>query len=513
MLVTQDSARQDIILYKSEQWQNHKAIIFHDSDWEIRSHSMTTTTQTRPAGMRTFVFIWIGQVVSLLGTGMTRFAVTLWAWQLTGQATALALVGFFAFAPQIIFSPLAGALVDRWDRKLVMMLSDLMAGLATIVIFILSVTGQLALWHLYLATAFASSFEAFQFPAYSAAITTMVDKKHYARTSAMLGLAQSASNIFAPIFAAALFAFIGLSGILVIDIVTFIFALMSLVFVHIPPAKRSSTGAKSRGNLWSESIYGFRYIMAQRSLFGLQMVFFFGNLFFALTLVLVNPMILARTANNEAILAAVSSALGIGGFLGGLVMSTWGGFKRKVNGVLSGFILASTMGVMVLGLGQMIVIWVLGAFFNTFFTPLINASNQAIWQSKVPPDVQGKVFAARRMIAQITMPISLLAAGPLADFIFEPGMQADGALANLLGGLVGTGDGAGMGLMFVIFGGLTAVVGIVGYLLPFIRNVEAIVPDFDEDNEADVILAGQSSDGETLKQRLRRYPKTKPKAS
>src|SRR5262245_33181351 len=173
---------------------------------------MLETESRQLTGMRAFMLVWFGQVVSLLGTGMTRFALTLWAWDLTGQATALALVAFFSFTPMVIFSPIAGALVDRWDRKLVMMLSDLAAGLGTVVLFLLSLTGNLHIWHVYIVAFFAGTFESFQFPAYSAAITVMVDKSQYSRTSALLGLAESISGIAAPIGAAALFVLIGLQG-------------------------------------------------------------------------------------------------------------------------------------------------------------------------------------------------------------------------------------------------------------------------------------------------------------
>lgn len=440
----------------------------------------------RPAGMQGFTVLWLGQFVSLLGTGMTRFALTLWAWELTGSATALALIAFFTIGPLILFSPIAGALVDRWNRKLVMVVSDLMAGVATIGLFALVLTGQLQLWHLYAASAFAATFEAFQFPAFSAAITQMVDKQHYARTSALMGLAQSASGILAPIFAAALYGLIDLEGILLLDMVTFSFAVVTLLFIVVPPVKHSADGVASRGNLWSESLYGFRYILARRSLFGVQMIFFFGNMLLASVIVLIAPMVLARTGNDEVLLATVTSALGLGGVIGGLIMSAWGGFQRKINGVLLGFVLAGVFGPLLLGIGQNVVVWAAAAFGFSFFGPIINASNQAIWQSKVAPDVQGKVFAARRIFAQVAGPVSILIAGPLADQVFEPAMQSGGAWSGVFGWLVGVGPGAGIALMFVIFGLLSSVVGLAGYALPFIYHVETLVPDFDDGESEDI---------------------------
>lgn len=442
---------------------------------------MTAIFKKRPSGMPAFYTIWVGQFFSLLGTGMTRFALTLWAWELTGSATALAFVAFFSFTPSIIFSPIAGALVDRWDRKLVMMLSDLAAGVGTIILLILSLNGVLVLWHVYVIAFVAGTFESFQFPAYSAAISTMVKKDQYARTSAMLGLAGSASNIIAPISAAAVYGLFKLNGILAIDIATFLIAYTTLLIVKIPAVKRSAEGADSRASFFQELSYGFRFIWQRKSLFWLQMAFFFANFMFGMTIVLLNPLILSRTGNNEAILGIVSAFLGAGGVVGGIAMSTFGGFKeRRVRGVLWGFAVSGLLGTLVIGIGQNLVMWIIGAFATTLFLSPINASNQAIWQSKVPPDVQGKVFAARRVIAAISTPLAFVIAGLLADNFFEPAMQVEGSLAPIFGGLVGTGAGAGIGLMFVFVGIANMLIGVICYGVPIIRDVETLVPDFDD---------------------------------
>ncbi|MEL6408003.1 MAG: MFS transporter [Chloroflexota bacterium] len=434
----------------------------------------------RPSGMRGFVVMWVGQFVSLLGSGMTRFAIALWAWEMTGSATALALITFFAFAPQIFLGSVAGALVDRWNRKLVMILSDTMAGVATIALFFLAWTGNLQLWHLYAAATFASVFEAFQFPAFSAAITVMVDKSQYSRTSAMLGLANSVSTIIAPISAAALYAVIGLQGIMAIDIVTFLFATLTLLLIVVPPVKHTEAGEGSRSNLWQESLFGFKYIIERKSLLAVQMVFFFGNLIFGAVIVLIPAMILARTGNDEILLATVNALMGIGGVVGGILMSTWGGFPRKVYGVLIAFLIAAVPGAVVLGMGQSLLLWGIGGFCFSFSLPMMNASNQAIWQAKIPPDIQGKVFGARRIFAQLAFPASMLIGGVLSDNVFEPAMMPDGALAGMFGDLVGVGAGAGMGLLFVLMGCAMVVVVAIAFTVPFIRDVEMIVPDFDE---------------------------------
>ena len=431
----------------------------------------------QPSGMLGFSIVWIGQAVSLLGTSMTAFALTIWAFKLTGSATALALVGFFHVFPMLLISPLAGAIVDRSNRKLMMMVSDLASGTVTIALLILYTAGGLQMWHLYAGSIITGIFQTFQWPAYSAAITLIVPKKHYARAHAMNELAGSSSGIFAPLLAGALLPFIGMAGIFIIDIVTFVFAILALLVVHIPQPKATEEGKEGQGSLWKESIYGFRYIFARPSLLGLQIVFLLGNFFINIGYTVFPAMILARTTNNALMFGTVETAGAVGGLLGGLLISAWGGPKRRVHGVLGGWAISSVLGGVVVGLGRSLPAWMVGAFFGTFFVPLINSSNQAIWQAKVAPDVQGRVFAIRRLIAWFVSPLAMAIAGPMADFVLEPAMQGNTALAETFGGWFGTGPGAGMSLL-IVFGSLCAMcVGLGGYAVPVIRYAEDILPD------------------------------------
>jgi DHA3 family macrolide efflux protein-like MFS transporter len=435
----------------------------------------------RPTGMKAFYTLSAGQFLSMLGSGMARFAITLWAWEITGSATALALAAFFGFAPALILRPIAGALVDRWDKKLTMIISDLAAGLGSVILFALSLNGMLEIWHIYAVSFFAGAFESFQFPAYSSAISTMVDKEQYTRTSAVMSLTDAASAIISPVVAASVYGLIHLNGILFIDIVSFLFAYAGLLIIHIPPAKRSEAGADSRkGGFWGEVFYGFRFIWERPSLFALQTSFFFANLFFGMTMTLRSPLILARTDNNEAIFAAMSTIAGIGGVVGGLVVSAWGGLKeRRIRGIFGGFVIVGLGGTMLMGFGQEAIVWGISSFIFMAVLPLVNASSQAIWQSKVPPDVQGKVFAARSVIASISSPLAMIIGGLLADYFFEPAMRNEGWLAPIFGAWVGTGAGAGIGLLYVFLGIGTALIGLVGYSIPNLREVETRVSDFD----------------------------------
>ena len=433
----------------------------------------------RPTGMFGFTLVWLGQIVSVLATNMSLFALTIWVFEETGSATALGLMQVFFITPLLLATPFAGVMVDRYNRKLMMMISDLVAGLATISILILQAMGVLEVWHLYAAAIFQGLGTAFQWPAYSATISTMIPKEKLGRANGMMSLIDMGPGVLAPLLAGALLPLIGLTGILSLDVVTFMLAVLVLVFVHIPQPVRTVEGAIAQGNIFKEAAFGFRYIFARPSLLGLQLVFFFGNLCFGIAMTVLAPMILLRTGNDAVSLGLAQSAGAIGGVAGGILMSAWGGFKRRVHGVLAGWIVSSFF-FSLAGLGTSLPLWVITMALSSLISPLVNGSNQAIWQSKVAPDLQGRVFSARMLIAWMTNPISPLIAGTLADYVLEPAMRTQSGLSSAFGWLVAPGPGAGMGLLifFSSLGGILA--GLIGYFVRPIRHAEDILPDHDQ---------------------------------
>ncbi len=440
-------------------------------------------TPKRPAGMFGFIIVWFGQIVSVLASSMTGFGLSIWMYQQTESATYMGLMQVAYITPFLALSPIAGVMVDRYNRKLMMMVSDLAAVVGTSFIFIMYATGNLQFWHLYIAAVLNGLGNTFQWPAYSAAISTMVPKEHYGRANGLMGLIESGPGVVAPLLAGMILAIPntdGMTWILLADLLTFFIAIGALLIVHVPQPEKTVEGQKEGGNIWKEAAYGFKYIFKRPSLLGLQLIFFVGNLFSGIGFTVFAPMILARTQQNSLVFGSVQTAGAIGAVLGGIIISAWGGFKKRVHGVLAGWA-AFGLFFAVLGLGQGLLIWAIFMFLMEMVGgPLINSSNQAIWQAKVAPDVQGRVFSARRLIAWFTNPISPIIAGTLADFVLEPAMKTQTGLSSLFGPTFGTGPGAGMGLLLTFCGLGAAAVGLTGYFIPAIRNAESILPDHDQ---------------------------------
>lgn len=432
----------------------------------------------RPSGMFGFTVVWLGQIVSVLASSMSQFALTIFMFEETGSATALGLMQVFFITPFLIISPIAGVMIDRYNRKMMMMVSDLGAGIATLAILAFQALGILEYWHLYAASIIYGLGMAFQWPAYSAAISTMVPKEQLGRANGMMSLIEAGPGVIAPILAGAVLPLIGLTGILVFDVVTFLVAIGALLVVHIPQPTRTAEGSQAKGGMLQEAAYGFKYIFARPSLLGLQMIFFAGNLFAGIAFTLLAPMILSRTGNDSLMLGSAQTAGAVGALVGGILMSAWGGFKRRSHGVLFGWIWSGVT-MAIVGFAGGLPIWITGLALTALAGPLVNASNQAIWQSKVAPDLQGRVFSARRLIAWFTNPVSPIIAGTLADYVLEPAARAQTGLPATFAWLVGTGPGAGMGLLIVLCGVAAALVGLMGYFIPAIYNAESILPDHD----------------------------------
>ncbi len=426
------------------------------------------------SGMRTFLTVWVGQLVSLFGSQLSGFGLGVWVYMETGSTTRFALISLATTVPGILLSPIAGALVDRWDRRRAMILADVGAGCSTAIIALLLITGRLEMWHIYPLVTLSSAFSAFQWPAYTAATTLLVPKAQYGRASGLTQMAQAISQIAGPVSAGVLMSLVGLRGVLLMDVVSFLVAVGTLMLVRFPRPTESVEGQAARGSLWKEAAFGWSYVRSRPGLFGLLLFFAISNLTIQIVAVLFTPLVLGFA--SESVLGTLLSVGGLGMLAGTLVMSAWGGPKRKVYGVL---LFGLAEGLVLLMGGLPTTVLVLGAAIGSYFFcfPIVTGCSQAIWQAKVPADIQGRVFAIRRMITWSVMPIAYLAAGPLADGIFEPLMAADGPLAGSIGSIIGTGPGRGIGLLYFLLGAVKILLVLWAYLYRPVRTVDEALPD------------------------------------
>jgi MFS family permease len=430
-----------------------------------------------PRGMRAFFTIWFGQLVSLIGSQLTGFALGVWVYEQTHSVLMLALAQVAMQAPYVLLSPIAGVFADRWNRRTAMIVSDFGAGLAVLAAGGLYLAHQLQPWMVIPINLWMATFHTLMWPSFTASVTLLVPKQHYGRANGFVQLGEALPQIAGPALAGALYVAIHLGNMALIDFFTYVFSvLLMLFFVRIPSPPRSADGRAAKGSLWTEMRFGWDYITARKGLLALLLFFLASNFLYGLMNPLLVPLILDNW--NASTLGYISTLMGVGMLAGTLVMSTWGGGKRKIYTLL-GSALLSGLFLSIVGLRASLPLIAVCGVGNMFFGPFTNACSQAIWQAKVAPDVQGRVFAVRRTIAMSASLIAPLLAAPLADYIFKPAMAAGGVLASILGPIFGVGSSRGVGVLLSLVGLLVAGVSLIALLTPLVRRVELDLPDFE----------------------------------
>lgn len=423
-------------------------------------------------GLSGYIVFAFGQLFSLTGSGMTQFALGIWLWNQTGSSTAYAITAFLAFAPRLILAPLAGAVIDRVPRKAVLFVSDFAQGLGTVALLLWYLAGSLTIWHVYALVTVLGVFAAFQAPAASTVVSSMVPKQHYTRANGLRALVDSGANMLSPIMAGAL---LGLSDgnlqlVFTIDLITMSIALILLLVVHIPnPAKTSSE------RLSDDMAFGFRFFRQHRGLLAITLGIAALSLFANAGFTVLGPLILSRTGGSELAYGTVSSAIGFGGIIGGSLVSVLGDRLRGMR-IFGCSLLAAALAIASMGLVGTVLGWMITGAAVFVAMPMVNAMISSIFQRKVPAEMQGRVFAAQGMIITTGTVFSMLAAGPLADFVFEPGMNG-GRLQPIFGALIGTGPGTGMSLMLFLGGVLSAIGILVMMQVRSVRTLEEDIPD------------------------------------
>ncbi|MER5889916.1 MFS transporter [Streptomyces sp. NPDC001941] len=428
----------------------------------------------RLAGMGPFVLVWGGQVVSLVGNSVLRFAFVIEAWSAGERATAVTLLSLCALLPQVLLSPVAGALIDRSRKRNALQVADAGGLLVVVGLGLLHFLYGLQAWAIYPAVVLLGACAAFQYPAMASAVPMLVRKDQLQRANGLLASAKSTADVFGPALGGVLIAFAGVGFIIVADAVSFALALVAIRIVRLNGDK---PGSGARKPILADAAQGLRYLFREPCLRDLMLNFCAANLVMVFGFAAVQPMVLARTGNDSAALAAVNTAIGIGGIAGGLLMAAWGGPRNRGRGMMAGIIGMCLSAQVAMALAGNVVGWCAAILVGALIMPMINGSMQAVVQTKVPQEWHGRVFGAVVFLSQISVPLATGISGPLADHVFEPQAAAGTGVFTVLGPLLGDEPGSGMAAMLLIAGLCGIGVGLWGLARRTVRDIDVLLPD------------------------------------
>ncbi len=413
---------------------------------------MDSTSQSVPKkwALRFFT-IWTGQAFSLFGSALVQFALVWWLTRETGSATVLATATLVALLPQVVLGPFVGALVDRWNRRVIMSVADASIALATLLLFYLFASGQIQVWHIYTLLAVRSLGGAFHGPAMTASTSLMVPNKHLARIAGANQTLQGLLSIFAPPLGALLIELFSTQNVLLIDVGTALLAILPLFFIPIPqPARHAlqASGEIAKTSYLHDLREGFAYVVRWKGLLGIIILAMILN-FLIVPASSLLPLVVTKIFNGGAAeLGWVESLFGVGVIVGGVLLSLWGGFKRRIVTSFSG-IIGIGVGVILTGLipANMFHLLLAAQFLIGFMQVFANGPLMAIMQSTIIPDMQGRVFSLLGAGATAMMPLSLLIAGPVSDAL-------------------------GIRFWYIFGGAVCILMTVIAFLVPAIMDIE-----------------------------------------
>lgn len=401
----------------------------------MQSHTLAPQRWKLP-----FFIIWAGEAISLIGSNLAQFALVWWLTETTGSATVLATATLFAMLPGIILGPVAGAFVDRTDRRKVMIVSDAVSALAAACLAYLFMIGAIQIWHVYLIMFIRSVAGTFQWPAMQASTSLMVPNEHLGRIAGLNQTMQGSLNIISPPLGALLLSIIPLHGIMAIDVVTAAIAIIPLCFIMIPQPQRITEGNNTaeKSSLWADMREGFLYVRRWPGLLGLllmaTLINFLVNPAFSLL-----PILVTQHFRGQALeLSWMNSVNGAGIILGGVILGVWGGFRRRIMTTLAGLI-GMGIATAVLGVIPANGFWIaVGAMgIVGLMQPITNGPIMALFQSIVAPEMQGRVFTLIGSLASAMTPLGLLIAGPVSDWFGVRAWYLVGGIICVLMGALG----------------------------------------------------------------------------
>jgi MFS family permease len=393
-----------------------------------------------------FIFI-MGQFVSQFGSKMTSYGLVLWAYKQSGSVLSTSFLTVCYLFPEILLSFIAGSVSDSWNKKKIILASDAIAAFFSCIVIGLLLTNNLRIEYLYFINIMLGITDAFQYPASEVTVSLLVSKENYMKTSGIQSFCNSFITIFSPVVTTSIYAFVGLTCIIFIDLITFLFAFLSLaLWIKIPDITDKTNRQLT---FLKDCKQGLAYIVSRKEILHLILFMAFVNFIAAIYNNNLAPMILARNGNNDIQLGIVSSAIGIAGLFGSILVTKFPNTKKRIpfifNIMTFSFLICNSL----LGVGRNYYLWTLAVFMGNCFIPFLIAHVEYIMRTKVPVTIQGRVFSARNTMQYLTIPIGYLFGGFVADKVLTPFMSKPSHIQSLLQILVGEGKGSGIALIYL----------------------------------------------------------------
>lgn len=416
---------------------------------------MNKNLKTDIKELRAFLILWITQSLSGLGSSMTNFAMVIWAYKQQESALAASLLTICSYAPYVLLSIFAGALSDRWSKKLTILVSDSFAALCTISVLVLLMTGNLRIWHLYMINTLNGLMNTVQQPASDVAVSLLAPQKHYQKTSGMRSFSQSLVTVLTPVLAAALLSFTSIQAVLLFDLLTFTIAFAALLFLIKIPQTAKKLGQES-GSVLQSAKSGLKYLKNNRGILDLILLLAVINFTASIYHAALPAMLLSRRGGGELALGMVNTVTGMATMLGSVLVTTLPPPKSRVRIILNSLLFSMSTENFILAFGRSLPVWCFGVVLGWIFIPVMNANMDVLFRTHIPIEMQGRVYSARNSLQFFTIPLGYLCGGILVDKVFEPFMEAQ-APDSLWILLFGGGKGSGAALLFLVIGILGAL--------------------------------------------------------
>ena len=402
--------------------------------------------------LKYFIILWLSQSFSALGSAMTNFTLVIWSYQQYGSALTTALITICSYAPYVLMSIFAGALSDRWNKKITMLVCDTFEALCTVCVFLLLQAGKLEIWHIYLLNALNGLMNTVQKPSADVTISLLTPKKYYQRTSGMRSFSNSLTNILTPVLATTIFSLFGMNFVILFDLLSFAIAFLCLMFfIKIPEIEYTS---KAKETLLESTRSGLKYLKKNRGILDLILFLAGINLIASMYNAALPAMILSKDNGGEIGLGIVNASMGIATLVGSVVVSILPAPKSRVKVICNTLLFSMSTENFFLAFGNSIPLWSIGAVMGWLFIPMMGANMDVILRNHIPLEMQGRVYATRNTLQFFTIPVGYFLGGFLVDRVFEPFMQSQniGILNKMFG--EGKGSGAAFLFLFLAFAGI-----------------------------------------------------------